>query len=344
MRNAWWAMGGLVLCAVPAQAQLNQQWLEFRNETGTRLQAADGLGAADPEEKDYAWGDVDKDGWTDLVVVRKQPFTTAGKRPGVLFMNENGVLVDRTAQYAVGLRRPGRPGLHDARQQSRRRARGLQQRRLAGLRDGGDDQRRRPQAHLPSAHLHEPGRTRWPVAGLPIRGRPRHQPLFVLNSSGQPTATVCPGRFCSIAAGDVDNDGDLDLYLGDYDAGAEGRAGPEPADINDRLWINDGNGFFTDSHRTRMTAADAALGLLGVGRHRGHQRRRPQRHRQEHGPATTPTQRERRVQPRHRDAVPFDFFQVADHHGALLRLRRRPQQRRPARHGHHRRQPRTTTS
>jgi len=36
--------------------------------------------------------------------------------------------------------------------------------------------------------------------------------------------------------------------IGDYDGEASGR------DINDRLWINDGNGFFADSWQTRMNA------------------------------------------------------------------------------------------
>ena len=100
MKSTWWAVGGFVLVTVPAQAQLNQRWIEYSNETATRLVATPALGTNDPEEKDYAWGDVNNDGWIDLVVVRKQPFTTAGKQPGVLFINENGVLTDRTAQYA----------------------------------------------------------------------------------------------------------------------------------------------------------------------------------------------------------------------------------------------------
>src|SRR5262245_39150905 len=110
MKITWRAMGGLLLLgAMPAQAQVNQQWLEFRNETSTRLVAAPGLGASDNQEKDYAWGDFNKDGWVDLISVRKQPFTTSGKQPGVLFMNENGVLTDRTSQYAtaVTLSTPG---------------------------------------------------------------------------------------------------------------------------------------------------------------------------------------------------------------------------------------------
>src|SRR5688572_16884978 len=89
------------------------QWVNFTNATAARMPVGPGLNTAststgDLEEKDYAWGDVDQDGDTDLVCVRKQPFTSPGRRINVLFMNEgkaqghsiNGVLVDRSAQYA----------------------------------------------------------------------------------------------------------------------------------------------------------------------------------------------------------------------------------------------------
>ncbi|MCH8343880.1 MAG: VCBS repeat-containing protein [Planctomycetes bacterium] len=86
----------------------NTNWVQFADETDTRLVADPAVGADDVQEKDYAWGDVDQDGDIDLVVVRKQIGSTAGRRPNVLFMNEwiaeghaiNGVLVDRTEQYA----------------------------------------------------------------------------------------------------------------------------------------------------------------------------------------------------------------------------------------------------
>ena len=42
------------------------------------------------------WGDLDKDGDEDLVIVRKQPWTTSGRKRNVLLMNEKGVLTDRT--------------------------------------------------------------------------------------------------------------------------------------------------------------------------------------------------------------------------------------------------------
>lgn len=246
-----WAMGGLLLLgAVPAQAQLNQQWLEYRNETSTRLIAAPGLGVSDNQEKDYAWGDFNKDGWVDLISVRKQPFTTAGRQPGVLFMNENGVLTDRTQLLASASDVPGDLGLgeptnnRDLVVADFNNDGWLDFATAVTISDGLPKHISHPRIYMNQG---APGGS-W----LGFRFEAGRSPtLFVLNGSGQPTTQVVPGRFCSIAAGDVDNDGDQDLYIGDYDGGSFGN--PEPADINDRLWINDGAGNFTDSYQTRMT-------------------------------------------------------------------------------------------
>ena len=84
--------------ATPLAAQ--PDWVQFNNETATRINAAANVSTSDVAEKDYIWGDVDQDGDIDLVAVRKHPFTSGGTgafRTNVLFMNENGVLVDRTA-------------------------------------------------------------------------------------------------------------------------------------------------------------------------------------------------------------------------------------------------------
>ncbi len=83
------------------------QWVEFADETGSRIDdsqdpnSGPGVIVSNTDEKDYAWGDVDNDGDVDLVTVYKQLGTLRGTRRNVLMMNEGGVLVDRTTQYAT---------------------------------------------------------------------------------------------------------------------------------------------------------------------------------------------------------------------------------------------------
>ena len=70
------------------------------NESSARLVADPALLIQDNIEKDFAIGDFDKDGWTDLAVARKFPGSVEGGFRNILFMNEGGVLVDRTVEYA----------------------------------------------------------------------------------------------------------------------------------------------------------------------------------------------------------------------------------------------------
>jgi hypothetical protein len=106
-----------LLTASPAGAQ---SWVNFVNETSTRLIADPALVLNDPQEKDYAYGDFDHDGDEDLVIVRKTPFSVAGRHRNVLLMNEgiaqghaiNGVLVDRTTEYGTAATDGGQ-GLKD---------------------------------------------------------------------------------------------------------------------------------------------------------------------------------------------------------------------------------------
>ena len=245
----------VLLVAAEARAQFNVQWVGFTNESTRRIYATPGLGLSDPEEKEYAWGDVDNDGDIDLVVVRKQPGTTAGKKPNVLFMNEDGALVDRSAKYASDTDVPGDLGFltptndRDVKLADFNADGWLDIATGVTISDGSP----KPVSH-PRIYINK-GASGGQWLGFKFE-QERSPQLYVLNSDGTPNFTKpYPGRFCSLAVGDADDDGDLDIHLGDYDGE------PSGFDINDRLWINDGNGFFSDSWQQRMNAQMTVSGF-----------------------------------------------------------------------------------
>ena len=92
------AAASLFALSAPALAQFNDPWVGFSDQSAARLPG--GSVSSFSDEADLAWADLDQDGFTDLVVARKMPFSTAGRRTNVLLMNEGGVLVDRTALFA----------------------------------------------------------------------------------------------------------------------------------------------------------------------------------------------------------------------------------------------------
>lgn len=203
----------LLLLLAPAISG-QSEWIDFVDETSSRLQLSV-IPLDDQQEKDVAVGDLDRDGDTDLVIARKRPFSNAGKRLNVLLMNENGILVDRTETYI-----PDFLIKDDARD-------------ILVFDCNGDE---------------------WPdlVIATTFDDPPR---LFV-NQGNSPTGQFLgftesmnwyspdfvPGpKFCAVYDGDVDNDGDLDLFFSDYDN-----------DLEDRLLINDGTGQFTDETEARF--------------------------------------------------------------------------------------------
>ncbi|MEM7228415.1 MAG: FG-GAP-like repeat-containing protein [Planctomycetota bacterium] len=234
------------LFAVPAMAG---GWVDFVDETTQRLGIpanSPSLTTTDSEEKDYAWGDVDMDGDIDVVVVRKQPFTSTGKRTNVLLMNEgvadgqaiDGVFVDRTTQFATASDVGGDQGFNTPTND-----RDVQLVDLTGdglldiitattLSDGDALHLKNPRVYV---NLGFNGDGSW-------RGF-RYESARIPEMEAGPAAP----RFCSVSAGDVDGDGDQDLYFGDYDSG-----GGQIIDFNNRLLINNGSGFFTDESLTRM--------------------------------------------------------------------------------------------
>ncbi|HZN38085.1 MAG TPA: FG-GAP-like repeat-containing protein [Planctomycetota bacterium] len=236
--------GALVCSAAFALlAPLPAQWVTFQNQTSTRLVAAASLGSADPQEKDYAWGDFDQDGDIDLVVVRKQPFTSSGRYPNVLFMNENGVLTDRTATLASASSVPGSQGFLDD----------TNDRDVVAVDVNGDGWLDLVTATTLTAGL--PQYIRVPRVYINLGddlignwlGFLYDDPLRI-NDMQVGASWNGEHRFCSVAAGDIDHDGDMDIYFGDYQQG-----GSRSIDVDDRLLLNDGLGYFTDVSSQRMS-------------------------------------------------------------------------------------------
>lgn len=250
----------MTTAAAPAGAQ--GSWVEFVNETDARLVnvervcsagaangapcqnasdcpggTCDSLGATDPQEKDYAWGDLDQDGDVDLVVARKQFCSTPGRRVNVLFMNENGVLVDRTLDYATAADDGGQ-----------------------GFRDPTNDR------DVALVDVNGDGWLDIVTAPTYSEGAPKtiSHPRIYINLGNAPGGNwqgfryeepripqfVPTPNFCTVAGGDLNDDGAADLYFGDYFN-----------DLEDRLLLNDGTGYFTDETNPRTNAwlIDAAF-------------------------------------------------------------------------------------
>jgi hypothetical protein len=225
----------------------------FQNQTSTRLVATPLLGATDPQEKDYAWGDFDQDGDTDLVVVRKEPFTSPGRFPNVLFMNESGVLTDRTATLASASSVAGSQGFLDA----------TNDRDVVAVDVNGDGWLDLVTATTLTAGL--PQYIRVPRVYINLGDDPIGNWLGFLYDdplriNDMQTGASWNGehRFCSVAAGDIDHDGDMDLYFGDYEQG-----GTRSIDVDDRLLLNNGIGYFTDvsSQRMSFTMLESSFGM-----------------------------------------------------------------------------------
>ena len=227
----------LSLAIASATTGVRAQWVSYLDQTSSRINAPANLVLNDQEEKDYAWGDLDKDGDIDLVIVRKQPFTSGGHFPNVLLMNEGGVLVDRSGTLTTSTI-PGSAGFLDATND-----RDVVIADING--DGWDDV---ITATTLTATMPEYIRANRVYINLGEQGGVWQGLLYDDANRIDDAPWNGEHRFCSIAAGDVDGDGDLDLYFGDYQQG-----GARSMDINDRLLINDGAGFFADQSSSRMT-------------------------------------------------------------------------------------------
>jgi len=256
---------GLALaCLAPAAAaQFDQQWVSYSPDAGRLAMAptdvsndfttvAGDTGGTNLKgiETDMEWADLDKDGWTDLVIVRKQPFTSAGKRTNLLLMNVEGTLTNMTAEYAGKSDVPGDLGFRTPTND-----RDVFIGDLDGdtwldvvtattISDGDPKHIGHPRIYM---NLGVDAQGAW----LGLEHQDARMPQLLSFTTGQPTNP----RFCSVAIGDVTGDGYADIYFGDYDSsGAGGVSQPFGSDMNDRLLVNDGNGYFTDQSQMRLTS------------------------------------------------------------------------------------------
>ncbi len=217
LRAAGTALLLVVSSAAAPAPTLAGDWVTYVDETSTRLVSDASVGSADSEEKDLTVGDVDKDGDADMIIVRKRPFSTPGGRPNVLFLNENGVMTDRTATLAPDFL------------------------------ESTDDR---------DATLVDVDGDTWPdlVTATTFSEQPRVHMNLGEDKEGNwlgfewdpgdvriPPFSPAP-KFCAVNWGDVNRDGAQDLFFVDYDNNLE-----------DRLLINNGSGFFTDETDLRMT-------------------------------------------------------------------------------------------
>lgn len=217
----------LTVSSLLSGAAMAGDWVTFVDETATRISADPIVGVDDIREKDITSGDVDKDGDTDLIVVRKIPFTNPGGFRNVLFMNVNGVMTDLTATLA--------PDFLD-----------LTDDREVELADVDGDT--------------------W--LDIITAGTFNEQPRILMNLGERsgvwqgfqyeplrlPVLTSPTGngpKFCGLGVGDVTGNKRPDLYFTDYEN-----------DMEDRLLINNGSGFFTDETAARLTPVmvDATFG------------------------------------------------------------------------------------
>jgi hypothetical protein len=239
------ALTALTFLLTPSsQGQIG--WASYTKDN-SRLNASSGTVMNDGQEKDYAWGDLDQDGWTDLIIVRKTPYTNPGGKVNVLLMNEGGVLTDRTAQYAVDSSVAGDNGFKTA----------TNDRDVAVADVNGDGwldvitstaiAPNQPK-HIshPRVYINQGSNGNGDWLGL------RYEDALIPDFGTFP-------NFCAVAVGDLTGDGFPDLYFAHYEQSAQ-------VDINDKLLVNDGTGKFTDESTARMTSAmlDSSFAVSAV--------------------------------------------------------------------------------
>ncbi len=194
-------------------------WVEWEDESTTWLADVSDNG----HEKDIAVSDLNNDGLTDVVIVHKAPFSNAGPKEDLLLLNNGSELLDQTAAYAPEfISNPS-----DARDVF-----------IGDFDDDGWDDviiaNTFEDQPIFYHNLGEDSFGNW--LGLADESNARF-PLPV---------NVAPLQFCALWAGDIDGDDDLDIYFSNYGQNS-GQGG-----VQDVLFINDGDGSFTDETDVRL--------------------------------------------------------------------------------------------
>lgn len=249
-----------VLVTGVAGAQTNVQWVTFTKQPSKLLVAPTALTDANTQIF-FKAADLDKDGWNDIIGVRKEQAALLGKRASFLLMNENGFLTDRTALYGSAvLDVPGDLGML---QPANNREvfiadfdgdTWLDAITATTLSDGDPKHISHPRVFM---NLGDDVNGDW----LGMRFENARIPQ--LKTVGG--LSVAP-RFCGIALGDFDVDGDPDVYMVDYDGTETFISEPSNWDLNDRYFENDGNGFFTDTSAAHFTSTQL-LSAFGADCH-----------------------------------------------------------------------------
>lgn len=271
----------ITAAACAAGSAAAQSWVNFSNQTASRLVAPPALVVGDNIEKDFATGDFDRDGDTDIICVRKFPGSIEGGRPELLLMNEGGVLVDRTTEYGQSADDPASRGMLDATNTRDVKAVDVNNDGWLDLvtattmSDTVSAMLGQPRVYM---NLGDDASGNW----RGFRFEDVRIPAMIANSG----ATANP-RFCELAVGDYNGDGYADLFYVDYDTpetsgticidlngngttSDPGECNQSPAenptlDYNNRLLFNHGAnpsgpgaGHFFDTGTTSMTSAQLA--------------------------------------------------------------------------------------
>jgi len=232
-----------------ASAQVNNQWVSFTKDN-SHLTVPGTVLTDTNTQVVFRTGDFDKDGWDDVVAVRKSQASQVSPRPNFLLMNVNGVLTDKTAQFATATDVVGDNGFNTStndREVAIADVNGdtwLDLVTCVSLSDGKPKNLSHPRVYI---NLGEDGGGNW----LGFRYENARINQLLVAGTG---LAVAP-RFCGMGLKDVTGDGAPDVYFVDYDGTETGIGEAGNADLNDRLLVNDGNGFFTDQSAARFTVA-----------------------------------------------------------------------------------------